>query len=52
MTPELIGILASAAIPLCGGVYVTLLGLMLIGAKPGENLQYDEWPKQWLLPKS
>jgi hypothetical protein len=47
MTPELFKILASAAIPLCGGVYATLLGFRLIGTKPGENIGVDDWHKQW-----
>ena len=43
MSPDLIGNLVSSAIPLFGGIYVTLLGYRVVGMKPGMSLKSDEW---------
>jgi len=43
MSPELLGQLVNASIPFFGGVYATLLGFRVVGAKPGQSLKSDEW---------
>jgi len=46
MQAETIGALVNGAIPILGGLYVTLLGFRVVGKKPGESLQYDEWHRK------
>ena len=43
MSPDTVGNLVNAAIPLCGGIYATLLGYRVVGTQPGTSLKSDEW---------
>jgi hypothetical protein len=41
MSPHVIATLVEAVIPIGGGLYGTLLGLRVIGKKPGVDPNYD-----------
>jgi hypothetical protein len=43
MSPRLVGMLVDAAIPILGGVYLTLLGMRVVGKRPGASEKYDAW---------
>jgi hypothetical protein len=43
MRPEVVGALVNGAIPFLGGIYATLIAYRVLGKKPGQSLQYDEW---------
>ena len=46
MRAEQIGALVDGAIPFAAGLYATLLGYRVLGKKPGESPQYDEWHRK------
>lgn len=43
MSSEMIATLVDGAIPICVGIYCTLLGFRILGKKPGESQKYDQW---------
>ncbi len=50
MSPNAIGQIGDAIIPLLGGIFATLLGFRKIGKKPGQDVSYDEKMKKLEKP--
>lgn len=47
MTSEVLASLVDAAIPFFAGIYATLFGYRILGKKPGQSLQHDEWHQKY-----
>lgn len=47
MNPDFIGELVNGAIPLLGGIYLTLLGYRKTGKQPGVSPSFDEWHRRY-----
>ncbi len=47
MNPDFFGELINGAIPLLGGIYLTLLGFRRTGKQPGVSLSFDEWHRRY-----
>jgi hypothetical protein len=43
MDPNTAGALADGAIPFLGGLWATLMGLRVVGKRPGADPAYDDW---------
>ena len=47
MNPDFFGELVNGAIPLLGGIYLTLLGFRRTGKQPGVSPSFDEWHRRY-----
>jgi hypothetical protein len=47
MNPDFFGELINGAIPLLGGIYLTLLGFRRTGKQPGVSPSFDEWHRRY-----
>lgn len=47
MNPDFFGELVNGAIPLLGGIYLTLLGFRRTGKPPGVSPSFDEWHRRY-----
>ncbi|HEY4261419.1 MAG TPA: hypothetical protein VGM98_14725 [Schlesneria sp.] len=47
MNPDFFGELINGAIPLFGGIYLTLLGFRKTGKQPGVSPSFDEWHRRY-----
>lgn len=47
MSPDVIATIVDSGIPIAGGIYAKLLGLRIVGPRPGESLKYDQWHKNF-----
>lgn len=44
---EIIGVLVNAAIPICAGLYGTLLAHRLVGKQARQDARYDQWHNKY-----
>lgn len=47
MNPDFFGELVNGAIPMLGGIYLTLLGFRQTGKQPGVSPSFDEWHRRY-----